>query len=498
MPGQWNIFFRSPGRGKTGGPLPDGVPALPSGLLESTEPGRRIPFLVGPDGQADDRINQFFREARTAGARSRRNLLGEGTAERYGYSLKMWLNFLRLHALGRAWDKATSDDVEDFAFWRTTDSQNPAKVQGGSAEKDVIAIQSLYRWTARHHGVTNPVPTSVVRTRHGEVEQIDIDFGSIDEASVKWLDARAVDRWIGIGLTGFDVDGLEAEVWRGRSEQRNTAFAYGLYGTGLRLREWGSVLLDELPEDDPTRTYYTCRLPSICAKGGYGHPYWMPRTALTRVLSYVEGERALAVRRAQAASRYDQMPDRLVVLDEDRKGQLTMVDAFGVMRHMLPSSLTPGARLRLLRETDDGLEPAALWVNDDGLPRKHKAWSKTWTQANDRVAAAGLPHLVCRPHMLRHSFALRWYSIGYLTQRKTFAHLTDDELSDFRSEFGDAWMLVKTMLGHRSIQTTKDVYLEPFQSLQVELLLREAAEVPLHGLLGELLRAHPQVVTDEV
>ncbi len=60
--------------------------------------------------------------------------------------------------------------------------------------------------------------------------------------------------------------------------QRDCAFTDGLYGTGLRLSEWASVLLCELPPDDPSRGYYSCTLADGCAKGGRGRRYWMPRT----------------------------------------------------------------------------------------------------------------------------------------------------------------------------------------------------------------------------
>jgi hypothetical protein len=100
--------------------------------------------------------------------------------------------------------------------------------------------------------------------------------------------------------------------------------------------------------------------------------------------------------------------------------------------------------------------------------------------------------------MLRHSFALRWFSIGKLVYTSRLEHLTEQERRDFRVQFGDTWHLVQTMLGHRRVETTKEVYLEPFRSLDVEVLLAQAHGVPVSGLMAELFDGDPMVLTDPV
>jgi hypothetical protein len=98
--------------------------------------------------------------------------------------------------------------------------------------------------------------------------------------------------------------------------------------------------------------------------------------------------------------------------------------------------------------------------------------------------------------MLRHSCALRWFSIGKLIRTARFAHLTREEASDFRSEFGDTWHLVQTVLGHGQVQTTKDVYLEPFKNLEVELLLAHAEGFPVAKFMADVFASHARVRTD--
>jgi hypothetical protein len=69
------------------------------------------PFLLGPDGRPDDRVNGFFASARM---RARSPL----TWKKYAHSLGLWLNFLL--ALGKRWDEATEEDAGYFKEWRLT------------------------------------------------------------------------------------------------------------------------------------------------------------------------------------------------------------------------------------------------------------------------------------------------------------------------------------------------------------------------------------------
>jgi len=172
--------------------------------------------------------------------------------------------------------------------------------------------------------------------------------------------------------------------WRGRNEQRDAAFADGLYSTGLRLTEWASVLLPELPTDEGVRGFSTCWLASASAKGKWGHKYWIARLPLLRGLDYLEGARTRAVRNAQAAGRYEGLRSiRRVIRVEGRR--LRLVDADGCQSVVAMDDLKPQERRRLFKTTPQGLEPLALWLNEDGLPRHPHGWHHTFAQANARI-----------------------------------------------------------------------------------------------------------------
>jgi integrase len=406
------------------------------------------------------------------------------TWKKYSHSLGLWLNFLAV--LSRHWDEATEEDAEYFKEWRITEAINPRPVEPTTFRGDLVALRCFYRWAAAKFGVSDPVAA---------MDDYDLMPRGPRLKDIKWLDPAGYRRWRDLGLRGLDIDGHVDRSSRGRNEQRDTAFADGLYGTGLRLVEWASVLLAELPPDDPGRGYARCWLADGCAKRGYGHNYWMPRWALVGVLDYLEGARARAVRRAQRESRYEHLERPRLVLDVQRD-HLLILEPDGRETRPSVNALGSAARRRLFRRTPQGLEPAALWLNEDGLPRDPHGWQHTFEAANARIAAMGFPGLRATAHHLRHSFALRWYSVGRLAYEKRFAHLDVEEQKDFREQFGDTWDLVAAMLGHQNPQTTRSHYLEPFRTLDVELLLHHASEASVGQFLADYLADHPRVRTD--
>ena len=253
------------------------------------------------------------------------------------------------------------------------------------------------------------------------------------------------------------------------------------------------MVLPEMPTMEAARGFFTCRLADACAKGGYGHLYRMP-PVLSGVRAYVEGARARAVREAQDVNRYDQVPGRRC-RKAVRRFSVALPDEDGLTERSL-NVVGAGLRRKLFRHTPSGLEPLALWLNEDGMPRDPHGWHHTFETANRRIAGLGLPDFSCTPHMCRHSFALRWFSIGKLVHSARLGHLSQEEAADFRAQFGDTWHLAQTMLGHARVETTKNVYLEPFRNLDVEVLLTHADGFPVADFMAAAFAAHPKVVGD--
>ncbi|MET7620520.1 site-specific integrase [Streptomyces sp. NPDC005408] len=469
-------------------PLLAGLPSLTEWARRHGTRARQ-PVVLHSSGRVIAEVNAFFASLRM---RNR----AEGTNEKYARGLVLWLNFL--DSMGRRWHEARAEDVEALKFWRMTDEANPWRVGGSTVVDNLVAVNAFYEWALARYGVANPVERRQPRVaaRSGAVVAgFAASPGVVKSKDVKWLDPAGYQRWRDVGLGGLDLSGDELSSWRGRNGQRDCAFADGLYGTGLRLTEGGSLLQLELPADSG-RGYFSGRLAAACAKNSRGRTFWVPRAVLSGWLSYAEGERSAAVRRAQAAGRYERVVGMLVLERIVGGRRVHLRDADGCRQTVPLDVLGPTVRRRIFLQTPSGLAPAALWLNEDGLPRQPKGWEHTFTRANERVTAIGLAGLSATPHMLRHSMALRWYSVGKMLYERRYAHLDEAEMRDFRAQFGDTWFLVQTLLGHADVATTMDIYLEPFRDLEVELLIEHAHGTAMASLMAEMFADHPQVMTD--
>lgn len=476
----------------------DLVPDAGDVLARAKRNGARhgTPYFLAPSGRADVLVNSFWRDPSV-------RRLTEGTKRRYARSLKVWLDFL--YAVGVRWDQATRSDLAAFKEWRLSAEDNPEHVSAGTFCVDQTAIRRFHLWAADQHGIENPVRVRVLGETYFGVERTALEStpSGVRRSDVKWLTPEAFRLWRNLGLRGFGADGLPSERWRGRTEDRDVAFAEGLFGTGLRLGEWSSLLTVELPLPTPAGLLRG-RVASACAKRSAGREFWMRRRVGQLVRFYLEeGSRQAAVARAQREGRYERVKDKWTLQRADPNGVLRVVDEQGRERDVLLDALPPRLRMRLFQEGPNGLEPAWLWLNHNGMPRPKHSWHKTFDRANGRVAKAmggakNTAPLWCRPRMLRHSFALRWYCIATFVAWQRTDLLTKQEQRDFRNQLGDVWFLLATLLGHHSAETTRQVYLEPFQTLQIEQLvaLMDADDrAALERLVETLGTQEPRVLT---
>lgn len=469
-------------------------------------------FLIGPNGQIDMYVNLYLRSSKMRGR-------SEHTRRKYTHSLALFLNFLLRRQPPRPWYDVDCDDIDDFKFWRMEDKRNPRRVAGSTWNSDLAALYAFYKWIAKRYIVHNPIALRESRPYHHHYSSVpdtqwsdasDEELAATEasrDRNVKWLTPVAVRHWADWGVRGIGPDGREMEVWRGRNDERDGAIVDLLYGTGLRLQEGGSLLVDELPPFDPDRRFYTCRLANACGKRRRGRKFWMPRTVREELDQYIgpEGERWRAIDRAQRAHRYDNLPSVDIVEHVNGRQLRIRHRDTDVISNVSLDALGPRDRRQLFRCTPRGIEPLALWLNEDGLPRDHHGWEKTFQIANQRIQRlakdntgkgnSDLDNFVCSPHKLRHSFAFKWYMTGRLLWERSLGYLTEEELHDFRVQFGNVWDLVRALLGHTNLMTTMHVYLEPFQTLDVERLLGMAESLN-PATLDIVFRTHPMILTD--
>ncbi|WP_327295475.1 MULTISPECIES: integrase [unclassified Streptomyces] len=472
-----------------------GLPALGDLHERAVRNGARhgTPVILPPSGRPDFRINLFFREGRMAASQP-------GTWRRYAYALVVWLDFL--DAVGTTWDRATVRDVEAFKDWRITDTRNTERVRPTSFDTDRAGLNSFYSWASSRFGITNPVATvrtddeTSTRQAYSRGRRDPLRPAGSTSRQVKWLLRDALEQWRDIGLRGYGFDGLRraGRQTGGFNEDRDTAFVDGLYGTGLRLREWASVLDVELPGSGGERMG-TAWLAAKCVKGGReGRTYWIPRQVLRSVDGYLdplEGSRAEVISRAQREGRYDRLNGVRIVTGHDSRARKLRVTTADGSETVALDELSPDDRRLLFRRNPQGLEPLWVWLSVNGLPKKPHSWEDTFDAANRRVAEAWLCKtdpdgrvgedqqeqvrrecpLWVTPHMCRHSFALKWFSILSLLEERRLEGFSPDEIEDFRDQLGDIWLQLAVLLGHRHPDTTREYYLEPFTGLQVSYLM---------------------------
>lgn len=450
------------------------------------------PVIVSPSGRPDARINLFFREGRMATSQP-------ATWRRYAYTLVVWLDFL--DAIDTTWDQATIRDVEAFKDWRITDSRNDERVKATSFDTDRAGLNSFYTWASSRFGASNPVPTVRVNDEastgqaYGRGRRDPLRPAGSTSRQVKWLLREALEQWRDIGLRGYGFDGVRRPGRQGGfNEDRDTAFIDGLYGTGLRLREWASVLDVELPASGGERMG-AARLGAKCVKGGReGRTYWIPRRVLQSVEGYLdplEGSRTEVIRRAQRQGRYERLHGLRIITGHNPRTREVYTAAGQGREAVSLDELPPDERRLLFRRTPQGLEPLWVWLSVNGLPKKPHSWEDTFDAANRRIAEAWLRKadpekrlseaegeqvrrecpLWATPHMCRHSFALKWFSILSLLEERRLEGFSPEEIEDFRDQLGDLWLQLAVLLGHRHPDTTRDHYLEPFTGLQVSYLM---------------------------
>lgn len=183
------------------------------------------------------------------------------------------------------------------------------------------------------------------------------------------------EQWRDVRLSGYGFDGARRAGWRGRNEDRDVAFVDGLYGTGLRLQEWGSVLDVELLRSSTARLFAGLAGDSVPEGGAKeGRWYRIPRAVLREVEGYadpLEGSRTEVIRRARRRGSYERLAYLRVVSGYNTRNRVLYVEGGGSLS---VDVLGPDERRLLFRRAASGLQPLAVWLSPNGLPKKVEGW----------------------------------------------------------------------------------------------------------------------------
>ncbi|OEJ28866.1 integrase [Streptomyces agglomeratus] len=470
---EWHVVWvPDPGRWGT---LPEagglGVEDLPAAVERiGLMPGD--PVFIAPDFTIDSDLLEFVLSKHF-------RFLARETKRNYATDIRILLTFLS--SRGIDWRRASEQDLLNYRTWRCDAPQNPERISGSKWNREAAAFTRLFKWAR-----VSPRPVDASRREDRAADSV--------SARVSWLTPRTWSLWSDVGLRGHGRDGVPTWGWDARTEARNTSFVQFTLSSGLRRQEGGSLLTFELPAQRLQHgRFQHGQLAGAVTRSKNGRTFYTSLDALGQVETYVQSERAWAVKRAQQMGRYERVAQmRLVTkVTRGRAPRVFWVDRDGVEGHQYLTHLGWRERQLLFIEGPEGPEPAWLWLTEQGLPMLPDRWNTVFTTANLRCEEALLTPAerevgrnlraaevrgrtpYATPHSTRHSFALYMLIVLNQLMEARFG-LTAADRRDFAMLFGDPWWLVKTLLGHADVETTKRHYLAPVAHLQLESILATA------------------------
>ncbi len=423
------------------------------------------PFLMSPRMEYDVELNAFFSGPLMVCA-------AKATQEGYARDLRSFLDFLWT-ARGKDWRDATEADHVAYLVWRRRDPGGPL-VDDSTWDREVAAVNRFYNWQVRAGNVAvNPIPQRQCRkagaSRRGGWTQSGETAATYSHGAgrekIEWLPARSYRCWRDVGMRGYGSDGLPRAEFRGRWAARNATFCDLMVRTGLRLSEQAALSLFEVATDGAATGYQRFWLPPALAKGGSARWVYIPASVRSELAVYAEVDRAEVIAEARAKGRYRRVDRQLVV--EDPSKPVVLERGCGGSRHRVKvSRLDIDDRRRLFIDGPDGLEPAAFWLTEYGMPVTRSTWKGLFAEANARCQAKGVG-IWAHAHLLRHTFAvitLEQLQRGHIA---ALAQLDPEQRGHYTRVFGDPLDWVRRRLGHRSVTTT-EIYLHALAELEME------------------------------
>ncbi|MBY6315291.1 tyrosine-type recombinase/integrase [Rhodococcus kroppenstedtii] len=438
------------------------------------------PFLLGPDFDYDVDLNRFF-------ASSSMLLMSVNTQVGYARDIGQFLTFLSSARGQHDWKKALETDFIAYYFWRCRDESGP-RVSASTWNREVAAINKFYRWQLAVGIVDgNPVPQRVVGSTSAVDRRTQRDVPAAvmhggRRTRMRWLPSDSYRRWRDVGIRGFDPNGMPSTDFRGRWASRNATFCDLMVRTGLRLSEQAALLVSDVPRDPTKSGYQRFWLPAAVSKNGAARWVYVPSSVARDLDGYLRFDRSEAVAEARDARRYERTPGAMVFAG----GKVTVYQSSGATtRPAKLDAMDRAERRRILIETPEGLEPAALWLSERGLPVAVPTWKSMFRAANARCERQGVS-LHCSAHTLRHSFAvltLEQLQRGHISKLSEF---NPQQRQHYVQIFGDPLDWVRRCLGHRSVETTQ-IYLHALAELEMETrmaLISDAWDDPRLSAVG--------------
>lgn len=157
-------------------------------------------FLLKPDGFPDLGISSYLHSSSFL-------RLSRSTQVSYTKDLRTHLNFL--YSQNKDWRDCTTEDFEDYEYWRRRDEHNPSRISGAKFSRELAACRRFYEWQVRAGNIEkSPILafTDVGTTNQAGIV-VPLRPKNARNFRVKWLTPDAFLQWKRIGLMGYGLDG---------------------------------------------------------------------------------------------------------------------------------------------------------------------------------------------------------------------------------------------------------------------------------------------------
>lgn len=411
------------------------------------------------------------------------------TAISYTNDVKQFFNYLRDH--GRDWTEVDSEDIDDYLEWRryyapvTRGEVRRTGVSADTVVRNRSALASFYAHAVR----VKVIAGSPVLPGQGQAP----NFAKGQKAAdANWVTRRAYNRWRTEALGGQGSKRVDSLIMVGR----NQAYADLLYGTGMRRLEGAGLLTVEIPDRPVVGSLYKGRVPASLSKGrvGRGRLFYMSERVNRTLHQYVAQDRAVEEAFGIRSGRYESDRRALIARKVHKRAgiahEITYQDTrSGAVHRTRLDDLSATQRAHLYAVDSDGQRrPLWLWLGHGGTAFRDASWGDVFADASRRmegasrvVDAASLVEVTnaiyVHPHMLRHSFALHAFALASMIE---LTRTGDASMAGLRRLIAEnnIWTRVQGLLGHVSVQTTRDHYLEPIQAIEWEWFTSVQTQAP--------------------
>ncbi|WP_329548555.1 site-specific integrase [Streptomyces sp. NBC_01356] len=363
-----------------------------------------IPFFLGSDMRPLEPHCSFFYEI----AKS----LQPKSLQDYTYDLLDLDDFLATLDPPVDLLSASEDDLIAYRDYCTEYRDEP--IGPATWKRRRTTINLFYDWAVEEAKLLERRP--YYRKKNGRDV---LSWGTTTELDVRHLTYEQwwfLDR---VGLRGLLPDGKADPKFRSPDALRNSCGANLSITTGMRLREFSSLLDIEVGTPRRDRSVKDVELQAI-AKFSIPRTVEIQDATLGEIDWYRRTERAACIRKA-ARNLYRHRDDLFVVDDVDLRRMKVSGWWYGRRRTYEVKAMKAPLRRITVIEGDHGLEAMALFVGRHGRMISGQRWEQVLTAAHARTLRIAAEHHLplempnrIRIHDLRHTFAV--YMLEQLTE----------------------------------------------------------------------------------